>query len=517
MRCNLERDTNVNKVLRGFGGSIVSSLGEVSFSLRVDDIERVVRADVVPDYCQNVPLLIGQPWTEHIDTIVIKDYKTLKFVTKQSDICDIECGKELRKVALKPTRDVLLLPNQWHNVEVEVADSSHEGDLFVEAGFRYPVGQEYCIPRTVISLQKGGTTVLPVINLSDTDLTLKTKQILARAYPCEQKEHCEGEQVLAIREAEVPEIAEEQVNIGPITEHEKGQLLGLINKYKTCFSTSLCNLGCAKSTKMEIRLNDNEPFTYRPYRMAEKERSIVDGMVQDLIDNEIVRSSDSPYASPVLLVKKKNGESRLCIDYRKLNEKTVKDRYPLPRIDDQIDRLHGSRFFTSLDLRSGYYQVPIAETSKRYTAFVTPFGQYEFNRMPSGLANAPSCFSRLKNKVLAPAKNITAVYLDDILIHTKTVQQGLENLEKIFTMLREEGLTLNLEKCTFLDTSILYLGYQIEDGMVKPGRDKTRAVNEFPTPENVHQVRQFLGLTGYFRHFVKDYSSIAKPLTNLLK
>lgn len=143
----------------------------------------------------------------------------------------------------------------------------------------------------------------------------------------------------------------------------------------------------------------------------------------------------------MLLVQKKNGEQRLCIDYRKLNSLTIKDNYPIPRIDDQIDRLHGGIYFTSLDLKSGYYQIPTEEKSKHMTAFVTPFGQYEFNRMPFGLTNAPRTFQSFMDTVLRDHNEIAAVYLDVVLLHATTVEGALKNLEQV------QGLTLNLKKC----------------------------------------------------------------------
>lgn len=399
-------------------------------------------------------------------------------------------------------------PDHWANIEV-ISDECAHSDLYVESSLRLPEGREYCVPRVLVSGEDEVPKFIPVLNLSRQELQFKPGMVLARGIPC-VPEVQPRQEVLQVTDVSLPPISDEEVDSGSISDVEKQQLVELINKYRVCFSTGLTDLGCAKSTEMNIQLNDAEPFTYRPYRMALKEKEIVDEMVGDLLENDIVRPSDSPYASPVLLVKKKNGESRLCIDYRKLNSKTVKDRYPLPRIDDQIDRLHGSKYYTSLDLRSGYYQLPMAESAKKYTAFVTPSEQYEFNRMPFGLANAPSCFSRLMNRVLGPARNIAAIYLDDILIHTSTIAEGLKNLEAILKLLQQERLTLNLSKCSFLKTTVTYLGYDIEDGAVKPGRSKTQAVEDFPSPQNVHQVRQFLGLTGYFRHFIRNHAQIAK-------
>lgn len=202
---------------------------------------------------------------------------------------------------------------------------------------------------------------------------------------------------------------------------------------------------------MNITLSDNTPITYRQYRLPLPERKKTNTIVQELIDGDIIRESNSPYTSTILLVKKKNGEDRLCVDYRKLNSRTIKEHYPLPRIDDQLDKLYGCHYFTSLDLSSGYHQIPMAANSKQLTSFVTPDGQYEYNRMPFGLANAPSVFQRLMNKVLGSLKyDAITVYLDDILIPSTTVDERLKRLSEVLKVLEEEGLTLRLEKCKFL-------------------------------------------------------------------
>lgn len=269
---------------------------------------------------------------------------------------------------------------------------------------------------------------------------------------------------------------------------------------------------------MHIELEDNRPVMYRPYRTSMNEREKVREIVDELIQNDIVQESQSNYASPVLLVKKKTGESRLCIDFRALNKKTVKDKYPLPLIEDQLSNLSGNVFFTILDLASGYYQIPMAEKSRYLTAFVTPDGHYEFKRMPFGLANAPAVFQRMINKMLGSRRfTSTLAYMDDLLVPSVSVEEGFQRLEDILKLLKDTGLTLKLPKCSFFNTKIEYLGYEISSQGVKPGERKISAVKNFPLPKNVHEVRQFLGLASYFRKFVQGFGEIARPLTMLLK
>ena len=208
----------------------------------------------------------------------------------------------------------------------------------------------------------------------------------------------------------------------------------------------------------------------------------------------------------------------MCIDFRALNKITKRDKYPLPIIDDQIDRLGGKSYFISLDLTSGFYQIPMDPESIEKTAFITPDGQYEFLRMPFGLANAPSVFQRAINKALGELRyNVALVYIDDILIPAENIEQEFKHLELVLEALRKYNFTLNPAKCKFFQKTIEYLGREISVEGVRPGVHKVDAVMKAPTPSNVKEVRQFLGLAGYFRKFVKDFARKVSPLTDLLR
>lgn len=305
---------------------------------------------------------------------------------------------------------------------------------------------------------------------------------------------------------------------GPITAAEQDRLTQLLINFQDrfCFETS--QLGKTSTTSMTIECTTEKPIVYRPYRLSISEREKVDKIIKDLLTNGIIRSSRSPYASPILLVAKQDGGQRLCIDYRALNKITKKDKFPLPLIQDQIDRLGGHKYFITLDLSQGFYQIPLSESSVPKTAFVTPDGHFEFLRMPAGLANAPSEFQRLMNLVLGDyINNIAQVYIDDIIIPAKNVDEGFERLHKILARLRCHNLTLKLSKCKFFLTKIDYLGREISADGVRPGSRKISAVQRMPLPTNLKQLRQFLGLAGYFRSFIKNFASRAEPLTRLLK
>ena len=234
-----------------------------------------------------------------------------------------------------------------------------------------------------------------------------------------------------------------------------------------------------------------------------------------MLDQGVVRPSTSPWSSPIVMVQKKDGSWRFCVDYRKVNAVTRQDAYPLPRIDASWT---GSAYFTTLDLASGYWQVELDNEAKEKSAFSTPSGHFEFNVMPFGLTNAPATFQRLMECVLAgltPSECL--VYLDDIIVFSTSFAEHLSRLQAVFRRLQHAGLKLKPNKCYFATKEVRYLGHIVTAEGVKPNPAKTKAVSTYPVPQDVHELRQFLGLANYYRRFVKDYSRIAEPLHQLTR
>lgn len=271
--------------------------------------------------------------------------------------------------------------------------------------------------------------------------------------------------------------------------------------------------------KMHIRLNSNATVNYRPYKMSFNEKLKVRVIIQDLLAKGIIRESESPYSSPVLLVKKKDGSDRMCVDFRALNRLTVKDRYPLPLIDDHLDRLGKARFFTTLDMATGFHQINLDEESIPLTGFVTPEGHYEYIKMPYGLANAPIVYQRIISNTLREfiETGNVVVYIDDCLILSYSIAEGMQTLKEVLDKLTKSGFSINLKKCSFLCKEIEYLGRVISNGNVKPAVGKIQALINSPVPQNVRQVRQFLGLAGYFRKYIAGYSTKTSCIARLTK
>ncbi|CAI6355165.1 unnamed protein product [Macrosiphum euphorbiae] len=313
-------------------------------------------------------------------------------------------------------------------------------------------------------------------------------------------------------------ITREKVKYNPhFTEHEVTQLINLLTEYRKCFAFNMFEVGCTKAITMDI-VDNNVPVNSKPYRASAQERDTIDRIVREWKAAGIVRESESPYASPVLLVTKKSGEPRLVVDYRKLNSQTVRKVYPTPNMDDHLEVLTGAKMFCTLDLASGYLQVPLTEEAKAKTSFITPTEKGECERMVFGLINAPYEFSRLMEKVMQHLERDVAMwYLDDILIPARSFEEMMIRLRKVLDALSSASLTLKLEKCHFGYEEVTYLGFRLSTHGIKPGEDKAAAILKIEHPTNRHEVRRFLGLTGFFRRFVPQYAQIAKPLTELTK
>ena len=301
------------------------------------------------------------------------------------------------------------------------------------------------------------------------------------------------------------------------TPEQQAKLDELLAKYKDMFVTDDDELGYTETVKHKIFTTDDIPVNQPFRRIPPGQYQEAKEHIQKLLSQGIIRESHSPYSSPIVLVRKKNGSLRMCVDYRKLNAKTVKDAYPLPRIEESFDALQGASWFSTLDLASGFNQIGVTEEDKAKTAFITPFGLFEYNRMPFGLCNAPACFARLMQACLnEQIFQILLVYLDDILIFSKTFEEHLERLEMVLKRLREHGLKLKLEKCTFLRRRVTYLGHEVSGAGIAPDPQKIAVVQEWPVPQTVKELRTFLGFASYYRRFIESFAKIAGPLHQLV-
>lgn len=302
-----------------------------------------------------------------------------------------------------------------------------------------------------------------------------------------------------------------------LTSQQASQAKALFAKYNNIFSRGDGDLGCTSLIAHEIPLTDNAPVRQPYRRIPPSQYETVREHIQQLLDSQVIRESCSPYSSPIVLVTKKDGSLRLCVDYRQLNSKTRRDAYPLPRIDESLDALSGARWFSTLDLASGYNQVPVAEGDKAKTAFCTPFGLFEFNRMPFGLCNAPGTFQRLMERIFGDQRyQSVLLYLDDVVVFSATVEEHLKRLEGVFERLQKQNLKVKLSKCQFFQPQVSYLGHVVSAEGVSTDPAKIEVVKEWRRPAHLAELRSFLGFASYYRRFVEGFSKISAPLHRLV-
>lgn len=308
-----------------------------------------------------------------------------------------------------------------------------------------------------------------------------------------------------------------------LNSEEKESLNKIVNEFSDIFYVEGDPLTFTNHTKHSIPTTSNIPIHTKTYRFPFVHQDEVKTQVQKMLDQNIIQPSSSPWSSPIWVVPKKLDASgkqkwRVVIDYRKLNEVTIGDSYPLPNITDILDKLGHSVYFTTLDLASGFHQIELDPQDVPKTAFNTPYGHYEFLRMPFGLKNAPATFQRAMDNVLHGIQGERCfVYLDDIVVFASSLQEHEQKLTEVFNRLREYGLKIQPDKCEFMRKEVAYLGHIISNEGVKPNPDKIKAVRDFPIPKSCKDIKSFLGLAGYYRRFIPNFSKLTKPLTSLLK
>ena len=273
-----------------------------------------------------------------------------------------------------------------------------------------------------------------------------------------------------------------------------------------------------KTQIVECRINTGTatPIRLLPYRLPHAHRDIVKVELEEMEKDGVIERSSSEWAFPIVLVKK-DGSLRMCVDYRRLNAIADADAYPMPRIDEMIDALGRAKYVTTLDLSRGYWQVPVEEESRSKTAFTTPYGLFQFRVMPFGLHGAPATFQRMMDQLLTDCTVYAAAYLDDVVIYSTRWKDHVSHIRRVFQRLSGAGLTIKPKKCQFGMDSCSYLGHVVGNGEVHPEKSKLQAVEDFPAPVTKKQVRAFLGLTGYYRKFIPAYAEIAAPLTDLTR
>lgn len=304
-----------------------------------------------------------------------------------------------------------------------------------------------------------------------------------------------------------------------LTDCQKLELEQLLDEFSDIFADDTRSMGFTHVGEHEILIKEGcKPIKAKPYRVSPKERDIIKTQITEMLENNIIRPSKSPWASPVVLVKKKDGSHRFCADFRKVNDVTIKNSWPIPRMDDILTSLGKNKYFSSLDLFSGYWQIGVKEEHKEITAFITHEGLFEFNVMPFGLCNGPATFQSIADQIFQDLKwKEMMLYLDDIVVFSDSFEEHIIRLRHVFEKLRGANLTLKTTKCKFIENEINLLGYHIDGQGVRTDKSKIKAIQQFPRPTTVTRVQSFLGLCNFYRKFVNNFAAIARPLHEITK
>lgn len=443
-----------------------------------------------------------------------------KFANAKGEICCARI-KGNQPVILKPNAETLLwcraaLGIQGQDYQALVEPINLEDHPLVRAA------------RSLVTVSQGKVPIR-LLNLSNSSITL------TKHYPVAQLLQVTFQDVISVPAAMTEQQSTQKLNtqdhtLNPLwwkelnvgdtaTPEEQIQgVLKVVKEHHQAFSKHPSDYGEVSVIKHNIPTGSHPPIKERYRPIPPTMYQSVKKMIQEMKDSNIIKDSHSPWAAPLVLVRKKDGNIRFCVDYRKINQITHKDAYPLPRIEESLTALGSSAYFSTLDLTSGYWQVPMAPEDREKTAFTTPMGLFEFNYMPFGLCNAPGTFQRLMERCLGH-KNFETVllYLDDVIIYSKSYEDHLKHLAEVFQVLIKHGLKIKPSKCYLLKPEVKYLGHVVSSEGVKPDPEKIAAVRNWPTPTTLKEVRSFLSFAGYYRRFIPHFAQIAEPIQELLR
>jgi len=464
----------------------------------------------------NDDVILGLDFMEkHNFTLDLKS-RILKYYNLEIPL-ETGYNRSLMKNNVTIVKDERIPPYSEAIVWAKVEGNNNTCELYVvDAETNKNVKNNVIIGKTLVKLNKQGKVPVRMLNLASVPVLLRRGEIVGQCQEVSLITNCEEKSKEEVLQNDDNLVGYEHLRGLSKKQRLKAGLL--LNEFQSIFAASESKNGRTAIVQHKINTNDAVPIRQVPRRVPLAKRDEVSKMIEDMHQDKVIEPSESPWCSPVVLVKKKDGSTRFCVDYRKLNDVTKKDSYPLPRIDDTLDTLSGSKWFSTLDLKSGYWQVEIKKEDREKTAFSCGSGLWQFAVMPFGLCNAPATFERLMERVLRGLHWKTClVYLDDIIILGRDFDEHIKNLKEVFERIKNAGLKLSAKKCSLFKREVKYLGHKISMDGVHTDEDKIKAVRDWPRPKNISEVRSFIGLCTYYRRFVPNFATEARSLHDLTK
>ncbi|KAK3090931.1 hypothetical protein FSP39_015821 [Pinctada imbricata] len=497
-------------ILKTADGKHLEVVGRFMAELKIGN--ELITQDVIIANLEDIDLLLGMDFFES-NRVVIHMAPPLLKVNESEITLSRESATRCARIKAISTQNC---PSYTEHKILGYIDGDLEDDVGIIEGSNELCKNGIVVARSLVNPNLK-TFEIPIINFSKKDIAIPKDSIIgtietvATIYDDSSEKSCRGD--------DLPDELEKLANdASELSVEQRLKLKALLSEFRDIFVGKDGKLGRTDLATHRIETGNARPIKVPPRRIPLAQREIVETELDKMIEDKIIEPSESPWCSPILLARKKDGSHRFCIDFRKLNSVTLKDAYPLPRIDETLDTLAGSRWFSTLDLASGYWQVGVAECDKEKTAFATHRGLFQFNVLPFGLSNGPATFERLMETVLRGLHwRKCLCYLDDVIVYGSTFESAYENLREVFIRLRQAHLRLKPKKCELFGKEVAYLGHVVSEGGVSCDRKKTDAVKNWPIPKSRREVRSFLGLVGYYRRFIPDFSMLSRPLTDLTR
>ena len=503
-----------NQVLQGAGESSLTVKGITEITFRLGKSEYTHKCYVIKGASRN--MIIGMDFLKKHKAVIYINLEKLKL---HDEYIDLEEDLHIASV-VRLAADVSIAPQKKITVTGKVKESPYfkENQLceFVQDKKSCTSDEPgLLLANSVSALSKRQCQVL-IVNSTNKTYTLKRGSVLGTMSRVQENEIKTLAEITQHNTKSLPTTPD--FSDAKIPDRHRDIVTKVLEKNKDVFAAHDTDFGRTETVTMKIDTQGHAPIKQRPYRTPLAQHRVVDEAIDEMLNKGIIERSNSPWASPVVLVKKKDGSTRFCVDYRKLNACTTPLAVPLPLIDDLLGVLGKAVYFSSLDLISGYWQVMMDPQDREKTAFCTSHrGLFEFLTLPFGLMNGPGVFSQLISQVLQGCEEFAVGYIDDILCFSESLEDHLKHLTIIFQKLREHGLKLKLRKCSFLQSETSYLGYRLTNQGIKPEDDKIKAIRELEPPTTKKEVRSFIGSCSYYRKFLPNFSGIAKPLIELTK